>query len=517
MKFDSGYNHGKTWLRGSIVCLAFLLLAIAIGWGFSSPALAEESVPPDKIILTWTTDPATSQTITWLMSGNSPAGIQYSEADKFNGDFESALQIEVGGGEFDSTHFRYTANITGLLPDTTYVYRVGREGAWSQPLSFTTAADTETFSFLYMGDVQSGYAEWGKVLTSVYQEYPVRFSLLGGDLTDNENEWGQFLDAATRAFSRIPVMPTMGNHDGYMYLEFFALPDNGPGGFEQTVYSFDYGNAHFVILDSSNNTDEGIKQWLQQDLQNTDETWKFVVFHHPAYPVASDYKGIDQSIRENWIPILEQYNVDMVFVGHQHMYMRTYPIYQGEVQTDPESYGIVYVMGNAGSKTYAGGGDFPYIAKEQTGSNYQVIDIDGNVLTLTSKKTNGDLIEAYTIDKVSVSPEKPQYKVIPKEDAVYTIGTTTNGLNTMTVNPNQTGFKYFTVSIEPVKAHEGTETAVFIHLRNNLQLQLNASEADFDIVRTAKAGFNVEPNDEVRVYIVDQLSNDTASNPVVLQ
>lgn len=456
------------------------------------------------------------------MSGNSPyspAWTQYLEADGFNGDFGFAQQIEVTGGKFDSVYYRYTANITGLLPDTAYVYRVGREGAWSQPLSFTTAADTETFSFLYMGDVQAGYAEWGDVLTSVYQEYPVRFSLLGGDLTDkgaDETEWGQFLDAATRAFSRIPVMPTIGNHDGYMYLKFFALSNNGPGGFEQTVYSFDYGNAHFVVLDSNNNTNEGIKQWLKQDLQNTDKTWKFAVFHHPAYQVFDDNKTIDDSIRANWIPILEQYNVDMVFVGHQHMYMRTYPIYQGEVQTDPESYGIIYVMGNAGSKTYAGGGDFPYIAKEQTGSNYQVINIDGDVLTLTSKKADGDLIETYTINKVSVSPEKPQYKVIPQEDSVYSI-TSIDGVKTMTVNQNQTGFKYFTVSIEPVKAHEGTETAVFNHLRNNLQLQLNASEADFDIVKTAKAGFNVEPNDEVRVYIVDQLSNDTASNPVVLQ
>jgi hypothetical protein len=63
----------------------------------------------------------------------------------------------------------------------------------------------------------------------------------------------------------------------------------------------------------------------------------------------------------------------MVFVGHQHVYMRTHPIFQGEVQSDSD--GIVYVMGNSGSKHYALGQGFPYIAREETGSNYQLIEI----------------------------------------------------------------------------------------------------------------------------------------------
>lgn len=62
------------------------------------------------------------------------------------------------------------------------------------------------------------------MLDAVYQACPrIKFALLGGDLTDNgddDEEWGQFLDAATGVFSRIPVMPAMGNHDGSMYLDF---------------------------------------------------------------------------------------------------------------------------------------------------------------------------------------------------------------------------------------------------------------------------------------------------------
>jgi hypothetical protein len=206
----------------------------------------------------------------------------------------------------------------------------------------------------------------------------------------------------------------------------------------------------------------------------------------------------------------------MVFVGHQHVYMRTYPIFQGEVQDD--SYGIVYVMGNAGSKTYAGGGGFPYIACEKTGSNYQVIELDGDVLTLTSREANGELIDTYTIYKsTQVQPEKPQYNVIPIEDSVYSIGTNADGIKTMTVNPNQTGFKYFTVSIEPVIAHEGTETVVFTQLRNGVQLQLNALSADFDMVEAAQTGFNVKDGDMIKAYIVDDLTNADDFNPTILQ
>ena len=102
-----------------------------------------------------------------------------------------------------------------------------------------------------------------------------------------------------------------------------------------------------MVLDTGNVT-EGVKQWLREDLQSTNKKWKFAVFHHPAYQDFDDSKTVDDAIREHWVPILEQYQVDMVFVGHQHVYMRTHPIFRGEVAND--SNGIVYVMGNSGSK-----------------------------------------------------------------------------------------------------------------------------------------------------------------------
>ena len=487
---------------------------------FSGAALAEGVAGPEKIILTWTQDPATSQAITWLTPDHESSVIQYVAAEGFDGDFNSAGQMNAVGTKFaGGDNYRYTVTLTGLNPDTQYLYRVGRDGAWSEPLSFCTSAHPQDYSFLYLGDVQEGYAQWGALLEEIYEENPqIKFALLGGDLTNNGSdlvEWGEFLDAATGMFSRIPMMPAKGNHDGSMFSEFLTLPENGPQ--EQGLfYSFDYGDAHFVVLDTSNIITESVKQWLQEDLQGTTKSWKFAVFHHPAYQAFDDSKTIDDAIRIHWVPILEANGVDMVFVGHQHVYMRTHPLYQEEVQSD--SYGIVYVMGNAGSKHYAAGGDFPYKAVEKTGSNYQVIKLEGDVLTLTSKKAGGELIETYTLRKGNTTgPEQPLYAVNPENDPAYTPGSTGDGIRTMTVNAGISGFKYFSVNITSLFPHSGNEIVVFTHLRNGSQLGLNATAADFDLAETAQAGFNVQPGDVIKAYMVDELTNALDHNPVILQ
>lgn len=267
----------------------------------------------------------------------------------------------------------------------------------------------------------------------IYRKNPqIRFAILGGDLTENgsdEREWGEFLDAAAGLFSKIPVMPAMGNHDGSMYLKFFALPDNSPDGLKKEFYSFDYGNAHFVMLNSNKNTDETVKKWLREDLQNTDKKWKLAVFHHPPYPVVADYKGIDESIRKNWLPILEQYNVDMVFVGHQHVYMRTKPLRDGRIRPDGE--GIVYVMGNSGTKYYRPGPDLDYIAKQQAlVSNYQVVEIDGDTLTMTAKGADGQVIDTCTIVKRPAEANAAN-TVVPGDGTGYKIDAIHDGIIAM--------------------------------------------------------------------------------------
>ncbi len=115
-----------------------------------------------------------------------------------------------------------------------------------------------------------------------------------------------------------------------------------------------------------------------------------------------------------------------------------------------------------------------------------------------------------------------QYTVTPQEDSTfYEIGQTTDGIKTMTVKDGIEGMKYFKANIESEgeEAHDGKETAVFVHLRNKMQMSVNTTVADFDAdtVDEAGAGFNVKAGDVIKVFIVDKLTNDRSINPILLQ
>ena len=92
-------------------------------------------------------------------------------------------------------------------------------------------------------------------------------------------------------------------------------------------YSFDYADAHFLCLDSNlyvDPTDSALQAWIEQDLKNTDATWKFVVYHHPAFNVGNDHFS-EQHMRA-LTPIFEKHGVDVLLHGHEHTYQRTRPI-----------------------------------------------------------------------------------------------------------------------------------------------------------------------------------------------
>ena len=113
---------------------------------------------------------------------------------------------------------------------------------------------------------------------------------------------------------------------------------------------------------------------------------------------------------------------------------------------------------------------------------------------------------------VGAPSETGKYEIVPDTDSAYTVGTA-GGFTTLTVKSGVTGFRYFKVSINPLVAHEGEETCVFVHMRGGVQVGFNASAADFDITGSDTAGFNVQPGDIIKVYIVDELATRRAAIP----
>ena len=405
-----------------------LVLLLFVG-AFSAQAAALDT---NRIMLSWTDDPATTITITWVSDLNNTAidtaidaAARYSTDREFSEstpDYKEVTATAVPNkSAIDDDGMRFTATLTMLEPATTYWYAVGFNDNWSEIQSFTTAEqNVGSFSFFYFGDIQvannaaSEFTAWGQLAKSAYKRHPgAAFALQGGDIVESGisiEQWAMFLNAATDVFSQIPFMPTNGNHESNfmsgkpeLYLDTFTLPQNGPEGFLEEFYSFDYGDAHITVLNDwvfsgeQRLTDEQIAQidaWVEADLVSSDAAWKIVVTHVPIYAVHSDSTA--NKAREHWAPIFEKYGVSLVLVGHQHVYSRLKPLTDGAVDYDN---GVTYIMGNSGQKFYSSADETLAERTIYNTSNYQVISIDGNSAVVQAFDADGN-----GIDYIALTP-----------------------------------------------------------------------------------------------------------------
>jgi len=379
---------------------------------------------PNQIILSWTDNPSTSQTIIWNNNSGQSEVVQYVAEASYTdeGSFSSANQAAatskvVGYDEKAKTY--YEATMIGLNPATKYYYRVGSDAGWSNVYSFTTAPSTASnFSFMYMGDIQydttaaAEYPIWGTLLAGAYAANPdIAFGLMGGDMVQSGsdmNDWTYFLSYASDVFSQIPLMTTIGNHESNFiggkakfYMDILALPTNGPAGFEEEFYSFDYGTVHVTVLNSWALSNEqkldgdqktAISDWITADLAAAQGAkFRIVMLHHPAYALAND--TVSAAVLANWVPLLEAGQVNLVLCGHQHVYSRSFPMRAGEIDY---TNGITYVMGNSGQKFYS---NADTSCQEKTifnKSTYQILHVNGNTLFLSSYDNNGNLVDSWS-------------------------------------------------------------------------------------------------------------------------
>jgi hypothetical protein len=369
---------------------------------------------PDQIVLTWSDDPKTTQAIQWRTSNDIETGaVRFrkqggSDWTLVKAETKPLLSFNTAN---DPLVHRHTAVLRGLQPGMTYEYSVGdgSEGGWIGPSAFTTApAETVPFTFIYMGDAQNGLDTWGSLVRKAYAEEPeAAFYVMAGDLVNRGNErddWDSFFFNAASVYDRRQLVPAIGNHEDqgelgpWMYLDLFDLPDNGPAGLEpERAYSFEYSNALFVILDS-NLPAAAQTEWLEQQLANTEATWKFVVYHHPAY--SSGPTRNNPQVRKLWGALFDKYHVDLALQGHDHAYLRTYPM-KDEQRVGSPAEGTIYIVSVSGTKYYEQG-DFDYTEFGMTNvSTYQVLDIqiDGNTLTYKAYDVDGAVRDQFVIEK----------------------------------------------------------------------------------------------------------------------
>lgn len=355
---------------------------------------------PSGIAVTFGEDASTTRNISWFtkvgVTGTDIELVDYSKGPKFKG------KATLSGSTIRTTReypgidlgvigilaYKFNINqhvikLTGLKPNTKYYYRVGdaSRGWWSDVGVIETADNSNVFTFLHMSDSQGGierqYNKWADTVNTAYKKFPnAKFIMHSGDQVDsgtNFRQWNWLFNTASNNLLSKPLMPTVGNHEkkGSALSNYFEL-SNVPSQDSETglYYSYDYNNAHFIVLNTNDlNKDgtlsDGQLAWLKEDAQNSDKTWKILSLHKAVYSNGSHYDDKDvKGLRKQLSTLMPELGIDLVLQGHDHVYLRTDVLNNNKVVTTPKE------------KTYYGGQEYSTKIKPQ-GTIYTIDGCSG--------------------------------------------------------------------------------------------------------------------------------------------
>ena len=373
--------------------------------------------------------------------------------------FGPAPGIVTGSAQEATGRTEHEVRLGGLIPDTLYYYSIGTPTgtlAGDATFRFKTSplAGTERPVRVWVvGD--SGTADANaRAVRDAYTNFAgtrdTNLWLMLGDNAyqnglDHEYQAAVF-DTYRDMLRRTVLWPAYGNHDGYgsdaatntgPYFNMFTLPKaaeaGGVASGTEAYYSFDFANIHFVCLDSfeSNRSPSGpMLTWLQRDLAANTQPWVVAYFHHPPYSKGSHNSDLEVELvqmRQNALPILENFGVDLVLAGHSHSYERSFLIdghYAasstfsaamvrdggsgrpgGSGAYEKPSYwmspheGAVYVVAGTSGKTSGGTLDHPAMFVSQSVLGSVVLDVQGRRLDALFLDSAGIARDSFSIVK----------------------------------------------------------------------------------------------------------------------
>ena len=332
---------------------------------------------------------------------------------------------------------KYTnkAVATNLEAGVKYAYQAVNGEVVSE-IGFFTPDDGGAFSFAYVGDPQIGASGnagsdttgWDNTLNIVAENdifSDISFLLSAGDQVNNassESEYDGYLDHD--ALKDLPVATIIGNHDSSSnaYAQHFNIANESTEYGTTTAggdYWFTYGNALFMMLNTNDLSTAEHKAFMEDAIAaNPNVEWKIVSFHQSIYTVASHYNNDGTSRREELVPVFDELDIDVVLMGHDHVYCRTYmmdglvPMTDAAIYdkadyssiTDPE--GTLYVTANSGSgsKHYGIKTDvqFPYAAvqNQERIPNVSKVSVSEKQFTITTYRTTDmSVVDTFTINR----------------------------------------------------------------------------------------------------------------------
>lgn len=379
-----------------------------------------------------------------------PVGVEaWTEVDA-----TERFQIDNQGNLMGDERF-FAADIWGLTADTAYEYRIGVKGTTDASLlsewfPFRTApAEIENFRFVAVGDTQGLNWEWNsyckaavdKALDEV-KDAAFLFNL--GDMADVGHVaelWNLYFKTVRDHIVTLPHFAAVGNHDTAVcgdelnsrFSLHFHHPQNGTNALdlsfkrdvtypsllsqfehpEESIYSFDYGNAHFTVLNTGSycSEDRAIleaqRAWLISDLEaHKDAKWKILCFHEPVYHRRGGWE-----LRPWLQDVIEDNGVDLILLGHSHLVTRTYPMKDGGIVTkrspDRITKGVGTVHVTVGSTTLShddmGDPNMEFCMLIHTPPNeqaaYTVVSVEQERIEVTIKQLNGYVVDHFVIEE----------------------------------------------------------------------------------------------------------------------
>lgn len=240
------------------------------------------------------------------------------------------------------------------------------------------------------------------------------FIISVGDLVnhgDNESDWdNQFFDPSyeniQEILANLPYQACMGNHEesGVLFKKYFPYPY-----VDRRYWSFDYGPAHFVVVDQYTSYGPGSAQlnWIENDLATTTKLWKFIYLHEPGWSAGGGHSN-NTSVQNYIQPLCEQYDVSILFAGHNHYYARA-------VVNDIQH----VTTGGGGAPLHTPNAGYPYVVSTAKEHHFCTIEIDSEILTFNAVTPTGEVIDSFNIEKQPVDTKPEPVRIASREYILY--------------------------------------------------------------------------------------------------
>jgi len=396
---------------------------------------------------------------TWYQNSDAESAVYVAKASGLvNGEMpEDAIKAVSTATVNAEGLYSNKATVTGLDYSTEYAYQIVTGENKTEIYTFTTGAKNE-FSFIFAGDPQIGSsgsyindtATWNNTLKLIDEHEvfsDVSFLLSAGDHVeryDNENQFAGYLNQTY--LTELPTVNVIGNHDasGVNFGEHFNLPnisdDTNTSSAAGNNYSFMYNDVLFMVLNANRTNYAYHKSFMQEAIAAHPEAeWTVVTMHQSVFGVAYHANQTSSiNMRNAFVPIFDELDIDIVLMGHDHVYCRTFlmdgldPIMDTSAYddatytstTDPE--GILYVTSNSasGSKFYDfafAGSIFPFVAvqnQEHVPNVSKVYFSDTEFGITTYRTTDMSVVDTFTINRTPDEDDEV-------EELIEEIGTVT--------------------------------------------------------------------------------------------